>query len=93
MNDNGLMDRQSVRQFTNLGYRMTRYLNAVPVSAGVRGPAAGGVPVPAVHPAERPDEDLHRGDGVFLPLSLLAGWYGMNFANMPELHWNTATRR
>ena len=22
-----------------------------------------------------------------LPLSLLAGWYGMNFVNMPELHW------
>ena len=24
---------------------------------------------------------------VFLPLSLIAGWYGMNFAYMPELHW------
>lgn len=24
---------------------------------------------------------------LFLPLSLLAGWYGMNFANMPELKW------
>ena len=24
---------------------------------------------------------------VFLPLSLLAGWYGMNFEYMPELHW------
>lgn len=24
---------------------------------------------------------------IFLPLSLIAGWYGMNFANMPELHW------
>ena len=24
---------------------------------------------------------------VFLPLSLLAGWYGMNFVNMPELTW------
>lgn len=24
---------------------------------------------------------------IFLPLSLLAGWYGMNFAGMPELHW------
>lgn len=23
---------------------------------------------------------------VFLPLSLLAGWYGMNFRNMPELN-------
>ena len=22
-----------------------------------------------------------------LPLSLVAGWYGMNFAGMPELEW------
>ncbi len=24
---------------------------------------------------------------VFLPLSLVVGWYGMNFSNMPELNW------
>lgn len=24
---------------------------------------------------------------IFLPLTLLVGWYGMNFANMPELQW------
>lgn len=24
---------------------------------------------------------------IFLPLSLLVGWYGMNFAGMPELKW------
>ena len=24
---------------------------------------------------------------IFLPLTLLAGWYGMNFSGMPELHW------
>lgn len=24
---------------------------------------------------------------IFLPLSLIAGWYGMNFAYMPELRW------
>lgn len=24
---------------------------------------------------------------IFLPLSLLVGWYGMNFINMPELQW------
>ena len=24
---------------------------------------------------------------IFLPLTLIAGWYGMNFINMPELAW------
>ena len=24
---------------------------------------------------------------VFLPLTLIAGWYGMNFVHMPELAW------
>lgn len=24
---------------------------------------------------------------IFMPLSLIAGWYGMNFDGMPELHW------
>ncbi len=24
---------------------------------------------------------------IFLPLSLIAGWYGMNFSSMPELSW------
>lgn len=25
---------------------------------------------------------------IFLPLNLIAGWYGMNFRNMPELQWH-----
>ena len=24
---------------------------------------------------------------LFLPLTLIVGWYGMNFVNMPELNW------
>ncbi|MBO5524170.1 MAG: cobalt transporter, partial [Roseburia sp.] len=24
---------------------------------------------------------------IFLPLTLIAGWYGMNFPNMPEFRW------
>lgn len=24
---------------------------------------------------------------IFFPLTLLTGWFGMNFTNMPELHW------
>lgn len=25
---------------------------------------------------------------IFMPLTLIAGWYGMNFKNMPELNWH-----
>jgi len=25
---------------------------------------------------------------IFMPLTLIAGIYGMNFDNMPELHWH-----
>ena len=24
---------------------------------------------------------------IFMPLTLIVGWYGMNFVYMPELHW------
>ena len=27
---------------------------------------------------------------IFMPLTLITGWYGMNFANMPELAWKYA---
>lgn len=27
---------------------------------------------------------------IFLPLTLIAGWYGMNFPSMPEFHWKYA---
>ena len=27
---------------------------------------------------------------IFLPLTLIAGWYGMDFPNMPEFGWKYA---
>ena len=27
---------------------------------------------------------------IFMPLTLITGWYGMNFINMPELHYGSS---
>ena len=86
-NDNGLLSRQDVRRFANLGNRMERYLNAV---QSLRESVA------QLREAYQSQLSIQQNDlmkiftvvtAVFLPLSLLAGWYGMNFAGMPELHW------
>lgn len=86
-NDNGLLSRQDVRRFANLGNRMERYLNAV---QSLRESVA------QLREAYQSQLSIQQNDlmkiftvvtAVFLPLSLLAGWYGMNFTGMPELQW------
>lgn len=86
-NDNGLLDRQTVRRFSNLGNRTERFLNGV---QNLRESVA------QLREAYQSQLAIQQNDlmkvftlvtVVFLPLTLLAGWYGMNFANMPELHW------
>ena len=87
VNDNGLLDKQSVRRFANLGNRMERYLNAV---QSLRESVA------QLREAYQSQLSIQQNDlmkiftvvtAVFLPLTLLVGWYGMNFSSMPELHW------
>lgn len=86
-NDNGLLAKQDVRRFANLGNRMERYLGAV---QSLRESVA------QLREAYQSQLSIQQNDlmkiftvvtAVFLPLTLLAGWYGMNFANMPELRW------
>ena len=86
-NDNGLLPKQHTRRFANLGNRMERYLNAV---QSLRESVA------QLREAYQSQLSIQQNDlmkiftvvtAVFLPLTLLAGWYGMNFANMPELRW------
>lgn len=86
-NDNGLLSRQDVRRFANLGNRMERYLNAV---QSLRESVA------QLREAYQSQLSIQQNDlmkiftvvtAVFLPLTLLAGWYGMNFTGMPELQW------
>lgn len=86
-NDNGLLSKQDVRRFANLGNRMERYLNAV---QSLR------ESVTQLREAYQSQLSIQQNDlmkiftvvtAVFLPLTLLAGWYGMNFTGMPELRW------
>ena len=86
-NDNSLLGKQNTRRFANLGNRMERYLNAV---QSLRESVA------QLREAYQSQLSIQQNDlmkiftvvtVLVLPLSLLTGWYGMNFAGMPELGW------
>ena len=86
-NDNSLLGKQNTRRFANLGNRMERYLNAV---QSLRESVA------QLREAYQSQLSIQQNElmklftvvtVVFLPLTLLVGWYGMNFVGMPELHW------
>jgi hypothetical protein len=49
-------------------------------------------PSASSHRAERHHQDLHRGAVAFLPPTLMASIYGMNFEFMPECTGATAIR-
>ena len=86
-NENGLLQREQARRFANLGNRTERYLNSV---------QALRESVAHLREAYQSQLSIRQNDlmkvftvvtAVFLPLTLLTGWYGMNFTYMPELHW------
>ena len=87
VNDNGLLDRQAVRRFSNLGNRTERCLGSIQNLREA---------VTQLREAYQSQLAIQQNDlmklftlvtVVFLPLTLLAGWYGMNFVGMPELRW------
>ena len=86
-NENGLLQREQARRFANLGNRTERYLNSV---------QALRESVAHLREAYQSQLSIRQNDlmkvftvvtAVFLPLTLLTGWYGMNFTSMPELRW------
>lgn len=86
-NDNGLLSEDAVRRFAILGNRTERFRGSV---LNLRDY------VTQMREAYQAQIDIEQNNlmriftvitAVVLPLSLLAGWYGMNFVNMPELHW------
>ncbi len=85
-NDNGLLGPDDTRRFHILGNRLERYLNE-----------AGSLReyVAQMREAYQSKIDIQQNElmklftvitTIFLPLTLLAGWYGMNF-HMPEFSW------
>ena len=85
-NDNGLLEKNLVRRFVILGSRTDRYLRSV---TSLREYVA------QMREAYQAQIDIQQNElmkiftvvtAIFLPLTLLVGWYGMNF-QMPELEW------
>ena len=86
VNDNGLLTADTVRRFVILARRAERYCAGV---LNLREYVA------QMREAYQAQIDIRQNDlmkvftvvtAIFLPLTLLVGWYGMNFP-MPELAW------
>ena len=86
-NDNGLFTKAGVRSFAIIGNRLERFLSDVMHLRDY---------VTQMREACQAQLDLEQNNlmrvftvitAVFLPLTLIVGWYGMNF-DMPELSWH-----
>ena len=86
-NDNGLLAEDILRRLAVLGRRTDRYLQKVCSLQEL---------VAQLREAYQSQLSIQQNElmklftvvtVIFLPLSLLAGWYGMNFSGMPELRW------
>lgn len=85
LNENKLLTEAGLRHFTILANRTTRYLANV---LNLRDY------VTQMREAYQAQIDIEQNNlmrlftvitAVFLPLTLMVGWYGMNFTNMPEM--------
>ncbi len=84
--DNHLISAQAIKRLTILGARTDRYLNKVCNLQDI---------VSQMQETYQAQLSIQQNDlmkvftvitAIFLPLTLLVGWYGMNFIHMPELH-------
>ncbi len=86
-NDNKMLSAQTMKRISILGTRTDRYLNAVKNLQEI---------VNQMREEYQSQLSIQQNDlmrvftivtVIFLPLTLIAGWYGMNFTGMPELTW------
>lgn len=90
LNENKLLSEEGIQHFTILANRTTRYLANV---LNLRDY------VTQMREACQAQIDIEQNNlmrlftvitTVFQPLTLMVGWYGMNFSGMSELHWKYA---
>lgn len=90
LNENKLLSEDGKMHITILANRTTRYLQNV---LNLRDY------VTQMREAYQAQIDIEQNNlmrlftvitTVFQPLTLMAGWYGMNFPDMPEMHWRYA---
>lgn len=86
-NENGLIEEGALKYFSILKDRINRLNNNVLHLRDY---------VTQVREAYQAQVDINMNNimklftvitAIFLPLTLIAGWYGMNFTHMPELKW------
>lgn len=86
-NENGLIEEEALKFYTILKNRVQRLNNSV---VNLRDY------ITQVREAYQAQVDINLNKimkfftvitTIFLPLTLIAGWYGMNFRHMPELDW------
>ena len=90
LNENGMLTPDGLSHFRILASRTSRYLTNV---INLRDY------VTQMREAYQAQIDIEQNNlmrlftvitAVFLPLTLMVGWYGMNFKNMPEMDWEYA---
>ena len=90
LNENKLLSEEGIQHFTILANRTTRYLSNV---LNLRDY------VTQMREACQAQIDIEQNNlmrlftvitTVFQPLTLMVGWYGMNFSGMPEINWKYA---
>lgn len=86
-NDNNLLSSGLVHRISALSRRSERYFNAVENLKDALEQIRGIYQSELSIKQNELMQIFTLVTVIFLPLTLIAGWYGMNFTNMPELHW------
>ncbi len=86
-NENGLLEELTLKRISILGARTDRYISAVRNLQEM---------VAELRDEYQSQLSIEQNEfmkiftivtAIFLSLTLITGWYGMNFVNMPELSW------